>query len=812
VIGEEYIERKWRVITLMSTGELWAPLRDDIMFTVPNLAPADLATRCGTWEIARKETELHARVEILKRLRQIERAVEDAYTILCQSTVDVYSLVRSPNTEEWSTTTVAEVARIFSPKPTLVSTFATHKYLMNRPLAYVAHHDYRSTHSFDVRPQSHIDQIETIRTWSRLSNGPIDTFVSSARPVMALNKKIYTESYGDLPTQRQAEHSWTGDDAVILAFLLNSLRPYRSIQADPYSLGQSAILKKIDPHRPFVNDHVVHRTLVDLGVIAPWQDPLILSVDLGLDRDEATSPKTMKQNALIKKGFSSLRIPRGPLGPEDFYPSDPLDSVRHDFGDMPVYVIDDPSAEELDDGVAIEAILSEPGSFWVHIHVADPASTLPPTHVFSQQAMQQGESAYFIHRSWPMFPRSLIHSGRPGLSIGSAAATEKPERVITFSSKINTEGQVIDYNVRAGIINNICRLSYDSVDLAMGRSLIHRTYPFGDEPPAPSAACLTPSQLHDLRNLDVVANRLVTRRIKDGVFNNSENRAEIYYYSHPNSKITSPTLDPSCFHGFPKLKYSVTAAHDLDTGSRSMVAEMMKVACRAASLFCLDRGIPVLRRAGAPVVTRSESDYEKILSMRTPNGYVYYYDTLPFVLLNPAGDYTLEPKAHFGLGVPEGEGYVRTTSPLRRYGDLVSHWQIHHALLGPAAPKSPPFSAEWLEDFGRKTKSKDRLRKRTQGLHHKYWHLMYLKRWMEDPARGINRLDPLTQLEARTLANPILNLETRSYQTQVHIPLLGMDTVLAGLNKVEIPLGTTLPVKIEEIRLGVRPQLIVGLR
>ena len=41
--------------------------------------------------------------------------------------------------------------------------------------------------------------------------------------------------------------------------------------------------------------------------------------------------------------------------------------VRYDFGDMPVYTIDDEFAHELDDGISIEE--TDEGT-WLHIHIA----------------------------------------------------------------------------------------------------------------------------------------------------------------------------------------------------------------------------------------------------------------------------------------------------------------------------------------------------------------------------------------------------------------------------------------------------------
>jgi len=237
----------------------------------------------------------------------------------------------------------------------------------------------------------------------------------------------------------------------------------------------------------------------------------------------------------------------------------------------------------------------------------------------------------------------------------------------------------------------------------------------------------------------------------------------------------------------------------------------MKLGCRIVSRFCLEHNIPALRRVAEHPLMTSDSDRQVLLDMRTPNTYVPLEQAMKYMMYQPSGEYSLEPKRHSGLGVPDGEGYVRVTSPLRRYGDLVTHWQLHHALLGSAAPtKSCPFDTEKLQDLAISWKASDRVLKKTAGNHERYWLTMFLKRWAEDTARGVERQDdPLNKLDCFTLAVPTFDMRTRKYQTEVLIPIIGMRAVLENLDNQDIPCGTSLPVDIHSYRLGVRPRVTV---
>jgi exoribonuclease-2 len=747
----------------------------------------------------------------MKRLKQTERLVDDAYTTVSRLGAKVYDAVKHQNPERWARTTVAEAASLMFPQASLIMIFATHKYLMNHPTHFVAHPHYHTLHAFNVRPQSHVDELSMTIKWSRLRDGPMQAFGDKARTVIQKYQNVYQRSHAGAPGQIPGDHSWNFKDKVILSFLLRSLRPYRSTQSDPYSIGQSAILKAIDPKGPPIDAEEVQKVLVKLGVIAPWQDLQVLSPDLDLDLDnETSSPRVHAQNAVVAKGFSAPEK-KGPLGPEDFYLSDPLDSVRHDFGDAPVFVIDEPEAEELDDGFSIERIPSEPDNFWVHVHIADPASVIPPTHVLAKEAAMQMETVYFLHRSWPLLPKSLVHSPQYGLSLGSRK--NLPNRVLTISGKVNDEGHILDTKVRAGIIRNINPITYDAVDFALNLPPIVRSYPFGGEPPKPLFSPIPDAHVKDLRDLMLVRDRLIAKRYRGGAYVPNFATADIVNLQHIPTDIESPTFKPSIFEGFPKFGYSVAYAHERDVGARALVAEMMKLACRVVSQFCLERDIPALRRVAEPPLLTSDTDLQALLNMRTPNTYVPMNEFSQCLEYQPSGDYSLEPKEHFGLGVADGEGYVKATSPLRRYMDLVVHWQLHHALLGSAAPtKHYPFSAEQLQEIAVSARASDKTLKNAEQTHNRYWLTMFLKRWAEDTARGVERQDdPLKRLHCLTVAIPVPDTETRKYHTEVLIPALGMRGALVNLENDELPKGTLLEVDIHSFRLGIRPRLAVHI-
>jgi hypothetical protein len=227
------------------------------------------------------------------------------------------------------------------------------------------------------------------------------------------------------------------------------------------------------------------------------------------------------------------------------------------------------------------------------------------------------------------------------------------------------------------------------------------------------------------------------------------------------------------------------------------------------------------------MVPISEEAIDLILRNRNERGYVDEAKFLKNIIYTPGAQYSIQPGMHWGLGVPEGQGYVRVTSPLRRYGDLLAHWQIQQALLQEkeGRPVKGAFDLGWMENFAGTLGMKDHYLKATHRRHNRFWSLLYIKRWQELFADGKNRHlwpknahgqpieDPLQDLVAHYASEQSINLLTLTTQTTVQIPKLGLKELLKldsapGGGGGE-GIGHLVSVKIQEIRLGVKPLMVL---
>ncbi|KII85182.1 hypothetical protein PLICRDRAFT_31956 [Plicaturopsis crispa FD-325 SS-3] len=800
VVGEEFAFQRWHVRTLTERGELWSHLRGDIMFAIPSFVSPDIVSRCGFEEIPQDATETAARVELVKRMNDFRKKLyAERCTVGIRAPSTLYQQLRHPDPQKWSKVTVKEVADIINPgaNHSIISIFAVHKLLMDASEQFVADTTkYRASQTFYVRPEADLKAIQAVAAMSREKSSYLKVFAQKVRRIIAENKQRTLDSWSEPPTVKPFDVPvFNETDALIIRFLLQCLHMKRSIQIDRHEVLLSSVLKPIRDWKQPIDRWMAHDVLIELGVLAPWQDISFISHSRNNAESLANIHKTPV--AHVSDG-PSVSPPSDGLSA-----TDEVESIRHDFGDLRVYVIDGEGAQELDDGLSIEPVPTDPGSFWVHVHIADPTAHFSPSHEAERTARKRMETQYLIHDSVPMLPASLVEKS----SLGNASALGQPEKVMTFSFRVAADGEMADYNVRAGIVKNLHTLTYNAVNAAMGFPDVEEVkYPFGNAPPPDTPANLDDQARRDLSNLLTVARAMQRKLYNNNIFCWGSPVAEISIRPKPLPSVPIHASQPHISRGFPDITYAVLPALFPFTGANGIVAECMKGAARAASMFCRDRGIPVIRRASTQPHAISEEATADLLARRDAYGQVDFLSTLQADLMPGDSGYTLEPAEHWLLGVRPGEGYTRVTSPLRRYGDLAMHWQIKHALLNPTAP--PLFSTEELEVLAADMSLYESRRKQQQRPHQAFWQLSFLRRWMADPRGHKDVPDPLERLVGIVGTRLKTNLSSRDSQCKLVVPEIGLQGILrAPALCTDILLGDQLPVKLDQITLGATPQM-----
>ncbi len=496
------------VTTLLTTGEVLDIPEADVMFTIPQFVDADLTKRCGTTtEI--NAFKLAARQLVVKRAREFERAVEEVYNGMSWEANALYSKLKAQNGDEWAEISTIEAARILhvAPNPPIITLFAVHKHLMNQGDKYVAQAaSHRQKNMFSIRPRSHVAQLKNVRKWIHEGHPLLDSFTKKARTLIDKARELARESTDGLHLEPvPAGLKFNPSEKEIIKLLQLSLDEFRTTQVSPYAALVPSIIKKFDRYEGEINHWTILTTLRELGVHEPWEDMVSKNRDFVHVRGARTLADHTEEDAghLIR--------------------NDPHESVRHDFGQLPVFVVDDYEAEELDDGLSFEMDPHDPSLQWIHVHVADPTSILSPTHPIALQARKVMASTYFIYDTWPMLPPSVGHTG---LRRSSGDGQGVPQNVLTFSVKLNSEGNILDYKVRPGVVRNVTIMKYDDVDAALGISGFEPTKPFETSANPSNPSYILP-HLESLRRLWEATEKQVSSHLQLPIFSYSRPSAQV---------------------------------------------------------------------------------------------------------------------------------------------------------------------------------------------------------------------------------------------------------------------------------------------
>jgi exoribonuclease R len=318
---------------------------------------------------------------------------------------------------------------------------------------------------------------------------------------------------------------------------------------------------------------------------------------------------------------------------------------------------------------------------------------------------------------------------------------------ITFSSRVDKSGKVLETKIQPSILRNVISITPSEVATLLGdhstvktnKLVVGGEAPQGKERRPPT---ISPSQLQDLRDLYTAAQGLWNVRKAAGGIRVVTGSANVRLFENTNQAGLTwnpPSLDRArLIRGDPVIEVTSTIPTgfmQLGIGPRNIVEEMMMLAGRSAATWCSERHIPVMYRG---TVQPPSNDSQSIEQMKA----TLYSSSEPTVALSLALRYMralgraiahFAPIPHRVIGVP---AYVKVTSPLRRFSDMIAHWQIEAAVryeaqtgkkfdaneLAKTTPRSIlPFSQSQMEEAIVTLSPRERIIQSTTKQSEKFW-------------------------------------------------------------------------------------------
>lgn len=377
------------------------------------------------------------------------------------------------------------------------------------------------------------------------------------------------------------------------------------------------------------------------------------------------------------------------------------DSVRHmrkDWGQLPVYCIDNRDTLEIDDGISVERDDNMPGCSWIHVHIANPAAYISREHAIAAVAEDVLSSVYTPSKKFSMIPR-------PFAETISSLGADRP--VMTISTLLQADGSVIEVKMSLGIIHNVIKLTHSAVDAALEvKSREVATMVIGGQRPAQDDdgkdAETLKQALPDLRLVRQLLSHRFQKRLADWPEEEKISRTNAVMrckvWTNLREEPVSLSFDKiNHWSGDPIIviegdRYPRVVVSFDDT---PVVEHAMLLAGESAAKWCKDKDIPILYHVAIPHHSFPVSTLNKL-------------EDTDF-RIEPAGRMSTIPQPHWALNMWQ---YTRITSPIRRYADLVNQWQIQayletnnrrsqdHKDLPSSHPLSRlPFSRQELKDL-----------------------------------------------------------------------------------------------------------------
>jgi exoribonuclease II len=336
---------------------------------------------------------------------------------------------------------------------------------------------------------------------------------------------------------------------------------------------------------------------------------------------------------------------------------------RVDLTHLKVYTIDDESTREIDDGLSCETLPDGRQQLWIHI--ADPTRWLSPGDILDSEARKRCTTVYLPTGAIPMFPFELA-AGPMSLVQGQTCCA------LSFGVILDAAGEVESYSIQPSLVKPTYRLTYEDADEMIELGI--------EAEEALLAIAHQAKQRYAWRKAQGAINiRLPESAIKV-----------------ENDEITIEMIETSC--------------------SREMVAEMMILTGEVAARYGEEHALPLPYRGQPQPELPPEAELIQLSAGWVRDSAIRRCMT--------RSEMSTTPSRHATLGL---DRYCQVTSPIRRYTDLMGHFQIKAHLRGEPLPFADDALSEIIMSVGNAAYEASLVERQTK----KYWAIEYLRRQQE---------------------------------------------------------------------------------
>lgn len=686
---------------------------------------------------------------LISMLQDFDYDIKSIYRENCKRLDNAYSFIAHPEgrriykLEEMA----CKVLGISEKEVTPADLFATHQAILRTPYLVISDRSSIFSDRYTVQPKTTQTAFNTVVEWIRdhqeyqtqlalgfkemdFSHHPMQKFLSKAQRLIQNSRAIRspTTMANIGPCAQRFQSSETSDgriyrkveteefdenDNIILQYLQYYTFPRLRMTTGLPRYGAVHIMRATGMYATAdIQRGVIPLFLQELGVISPWENVHVLDHPLALPSHDINSCREGQNNGEVAQ-----------------YNKDAMESSRVDWGDLPIYCIDDPGAKEIDDGVSLESVPGSEDTFWVRVHIANPSAFVPFDDPVSRYASECLSTVYLPERTYPMIPPEITQQQ---FSLGPGRPT------LTISAKVNLEGDVLETKITNGVARNVIYLTHNRLRRVFGAGEDPKVFTVGGEAPArpqehykETLTAEEEERFHTLRN---IMTKINSKWRENGGLAWPDSFAKQNPRVYTGEQQIEPREISTVTHGgyyvgdpVIGLAWNDSDPYDIpDLGKMNLVALVMRFACHVAGRWGAERNIPLVYDG-----TFFHPEYPPLTPAKLKS--FKAEDWLHYA--PPKGHSASTPLVHHGLGV---DVYTKATSPLRRYTDLLAHYQIEAALRyeqehgekfdAKKTPSTLPFSTQDVDQVLERMESVYPVIKNLQNFSNTSWVCQFLFR------------------------------------------------------------------------------------
>lgn len=321
------------------------------------------------------------------------------------------------------------------------------------------------------------------------------------------------------------------------------------------------------------------------------------------------------QDDLLKSGISHNNKPFKKELYEEFSKINYKEEAHlQDLSSLFCFSIDGKSTNDRDDIISFEKNIGE-DTYSLGIHISNVASFIPYKSLIDIEASNRSSSIYSLNANISMLPQYFIEK------FGSLDPF-KLRKSLSVLIKIDADANILDSEIIVSKVENKLALKYEDVELIL-KDKNHKLFSLFE-------------QLYSV--CSILNNKRITK--------------EALILDKPNMEIN--LLDNG--------EIDVRVADQI-AKSKLIVSELMILYNRILAEFCYDSELPVIYRTQEKIEI-DDLDLQDLSSI--VKRYIVYKKMKPVA-------FSTNPSPHFFMGVDK---YIQSTSPLRRYFDLMMQRQI----------------------------------------------------------------------------------------------------------------------------------------